>query len=132
MSEPESESEVGLAHFAAIGGMTEQEFSKKFFDTLEDGRLMFLLKVEAQVDLLEWVAEVNPLDGEQEFLVSFRTSLNSARDSAIHCVCTCSGERFPTINVRHATHGFMDSPPVEADDLEGFEVNLCDMEATLP
>lgn len=132
MDEPEVESEVCLAHFAAIGGMTEQEFSRKFFDALHEGRLMFLLKVEAQVDLLEWVSSTNPLDGEQEFLVAFRTSLNSERDSAIHCICTCDGREFPTIKVRTARHGYMDSPPGEAHGLEWFEANLCDMEATLP
>lgn len=122
--------EVTLAQFAAIGGRTEQEYTSHMFDMLLEGKLAFLLKVEAQVDLLEWLANGRLLNGD-DFLVVFRTSVNRKDDSALHCVCSCVSDDFPKIKVRHALPGVMGRMPPEADGLEGFEVNFCDMEPTI-
>lgn len=123
--------EVTLSQFAAIGGLTEAEYSKRMFEMLHKGDLMQLLKPESSCDLSEWIAD-GPLGTGEEFVVAFRLSKNKPSDAALYCVCSVNldGEE-PTVFVRHAIHGIMDVIPAEARGLEGFELNLCDLEATI-
>ena len=127
--EVHSNTEVSLAEFAAIGGLTEAEYSKRMFERLECGDLMGLLGIEAQCDLGDWISG-RFLGGKREFLVVFRLSLNRIRDVALFCVCSMdmSGDE-AAIRVRHAIPGQIGSPPAEAFGLEPYEMSFCDMEA---
>jgi hypothetical protein len=120
--------QVGLEHFAAIGGMTEAEFSRKMFEHLENGTLLALLKDVAIDDLLDWIGKS---EDDDEFVVVFRLSLNRGRDVALFCVCSMSMTEDWMVDVRHAIPGFIDNPPAETDGLQGFEFSFCDMEATI-
>lgn len=123
--------EVTLSQFAALGGLTEKEYSKRMFELLQSGELLKLLKPEASCDLSEWIAD-GPLGTGEEFVVLFRLSKNRPVDAALYCVCSVDLEGMePVVYVRHAIHGIMDAIPAEARGLEGFELNLCDLEATI-
>lgn len=128
--EPQDGAEVSLAQFATIGGLTEAEYIEKMFDKLQAGQLMELLKLEAQCDLGDWIAQ-KFLEKLDEFLVVFRLSMNRTRDVALYCVCSVKQGNDPAIYVRHALPGLMGNLPKEAVGLDGFEINFCDMETGL-
>lgn len=119
--------DVSLAQFAATGGMTETEYSRKLFEKLETGNLMDLLNIDAQVRLGDWISE-KYLDGAH-FSVVFRLSMNRVRDVALHCVCAMDMmQDEPKIFCKFALPGFIDAPPKELAGLEVFELGFEDME----
>lgn len=123
--------EVNLSHFAAIGGLTETEYRKRMMDMLLKGNLFMLLKPEASCDLSEWIAD-GPLGTGEDFVVVFRLSKNFERDAALYCICSVDlNDDEPIVRVSEATYGIMDKIPAKARGLDGFELNLCDLEATL-
>ncbi len=124
-----NESDVSLADFAAIGGMTEAQYSRKLFDKLEAGQLLDLLKLESQVKVADWIGE-KFLDNQNEFLVIFQLSMNRVRNVALFCVCSMNmKEEEAKIYVRHAIPGFLDNPPKEVKNcIEQIVLNFDDIE----
>ena len=106
---------------------TEQSYADRMFDLLRQGRLMRLLRIEAQANLSERLLE---RQFEQPFAIVFRLSENRQRDVALWCVCLIDleAEDGESIIVNHALPGMSDAIPKEAHGLDTFEVNLRDME----
>jgi hypothetical protein len=121
--------EVGLSHFAAIGGMTERQFCQRFFNLLNSGRLMDTLTIAAQAQLQEWIIN-NGLE-DKEFMVSFQLSMNRVVDPMVYCRCVVdmSGDE-PKIRILEATPGLSHNPP-RNPGLPGFDLGFCDMNPLL-
>jgi hypothetical protein len=117
--------DVGLGNFAAICGLTEREYGQAVFDALQSGRLLSLLKPEAKVEVGEWILE-RMSEGNKEFVIAFRFSLNRGRDVGLFCVCSPEDDG-ESLFVRFALPGMMDKPPAETKGLGAFEICFCDL-----
>lgn len=116
--------EVGLSHVAGMHGMSERDLVGRMSGFLAAGRLMDLLRVEAQARLYEWI-DGKESDGSP-FAVMFRLSANREVDVAMYCKC-------------HVDMGG-DEPLIRVDDTfasvagydkglgKAFEVDLKDLE----
>ena len=119
---------VGLAHVASMAGLSERGFIKRMSMFLSKGRLLDLLRVEAQVRLCEWL-DGKETDGEP-FMVMFRLSHGRDVDMAMYCKCRVdmSGDE-PVIKVQDifpSTAGYD-----KKSDLAPFVVELKDLETML-
>jgi hypothetical protein len=116
--------EVGLAHVAGMHGISERDLVGRMSELLAAGRLMYLLRVEAQARLYEW------LDGKESsgdpFAVMFRLSANRGIDVAMYCKCYVDmGGDEPLIRVDDT---FVSVAGYDKGLGKAFEVGLKDLE----
>jgi len=88
---------------------------------------------------LDWIIERKL--GNKEFMVTFKLSLNRAKDVCLYCVCGISNsmevffeDGFPVPSifiVKHAIPGIFSDLPEEGNGLDNFLLHFCDMEATI-
>ena len=118
--------EVSLAHFAAIGGLTEEEYADRMVARLDSDKLLDLLDPNAITDLSDWIGN-KYLGTDKEFCIVFCLSLNrdKAREVMLYCICTCE---FGKLKVREHFFGYADETPGE---LEQFELGFCDMKTRI-
>jgi len=130
-NEDRQEAEVSVAHFAAICGMTREDYLYKTFDLILLGKPARIMKEAAQEDFLTWL--INRVErGESKVLLFVRLSLNRKRDVGVYFLLDLiSMDKFPDIKVEEMVVGFAERPPEGFDKLDVFEVSFCDLETDL-
>ena len=79
--------EVDLAHFAAMLGMTRDQYIALMHKCFQENRLMDLLRFESRCALEGWIMETGRFEDGKDFGVMFRLALNRSHDPALYCVC---------------------------------------------
>lgn len=129
--DPGEYAEVGLAHFAAILGLTRRQYARHMVTLASEGRLFDLLRYEARCEAESWISENGLVESGEQFCVIFRLSLNMTHDTAMFNVCHIEqGEEGPVVVVDKTTMGLMEMPPDDVQDMEKFEFMFCDLETT--
>lgn len=122
--------QVGVAHFAAMCGMSEDDFYSSFIGTMEKDSINNVLRPEAVKDVLAWV-EYQELHGRgMRFGIMFRLSMNRPVDTALHCICTLQDRK--TIKLIKSIPGMVGTTPKEMANQESFEMTFCDINMSLP
>lgn len=124
--------EVGLSEFAAICGLTEQEFYQKMFEKLKEGKFVDLLKPEAQNDFFNWASSLKLQEKEITFVIRIRLSMNRTDDTALYCLSKIDmmGDEFG-VKVLKTVPGMTSLVPDEMKSELGFEVGFCDFDTTM-
>lgn len=136
--------EVDMAQFAAIAGMSSNEFYGKLLQHLENGDVFKLLKEASRREVMVWALNTIA-EGADKLMIAFRLSINTEKDTGLFCTfrvdegmldTLAEALLFPELNsvpkmaIQHAIPSYMTSPPKEAD-MDGFEINFCDMETAI-
>lgn len=122
--------EVGIAHFAAICGMSENEFMESFIQTMEKDSVNMVLKQESFADIQDWILH-RECYGKNTFCLVFRLSLNRHFDTALYCLCSYNVST-QKIKLLNKNAGLMGMVPNNCMDKETFEINFCDLSMSLP
>lgn len=116
---------VTLEHFAAIAGMTHQEYSRYMSEVIAGARVLDLLKPEARLDVERWMDGLPVRDGET-FAICFRLTLNRrGEDLAMYCKLVRKGDLNPA---EWVGPGSASAVPASLWDVPVFEINFCDLE----
>lgn len=118
------ETEVGLEHFAAIGGITKEEYLSRMVFALKSGDLEVVIKPEAMEDFCNSTPE------NKNIVISFRLSLNRVCDTMLYCSCMRKGKQILLSEIVPGIDGIF---PSEFKDMSknNFEFAFCDMKCSI-
>lgn len=119
--------EVDLSHFAAIGGLTREQYAFRLISLLGGGQIGKIVRAEALINLRDWLA---PLPLVSPFFIMIRLSLNRTHDAAIFC--SCRQDRTRKIIIDRMVPGLSGMTPMDMAELPAFELSFSDLEPCLP
>jgi len=120
---------VDLSHFAAIMGMTREQYGKKMKSAIGRGHMLDLLNESARDLFWDWIEDHRLYEEGTMFCTRFRLTLNKPHDLILFVKCetvlTNNDMKIKALDMKSAMEC---SPPEWAPDLPAREVMFCDLD----